>query len=278
MTGPFLSALPHRYFDENQLHAFIISRIKDFDACLARLELFLPYIDNWATCDQLSPPVLKKHRTELLPCIDRWLSSGRTYSVRFAIGMLMQHFLDQDFSPAYLEAVAALRSEEYYVRMMQAWYFATALAKQYRAALPYLEQQKLERWTHNKAIQKALESYRITDEQKAFLAMTLAQGSDLVLLDEPLTFLDIRQQLELLETLRGLQAGGTTVLLVVHDLNTALTFPDRLLLLDKGRLAACGTALELASSGVIDRVFGVKSRTVQDEKQPVYRFSLEEKE
>ena len=115
-------------------------------------------------------------------------------------------------------------------------------------------------------------------QQKAFLAMTLAQGSDLVLLDEPLTFLDIRQQLELLETLRGLQAGGTTVLLVVHDLNTALTFPDCLLLLDKGRLAACGAALELASSGVIDRVFGVKSRAVQDEKQPVYRFSLEEKE
>ena len=165
----FLSALPHEYFDEYQLHAFIISEIKDFDRCIAEVERLLPYIDNWATCDQLSPKVFKKHRPELLGYINKWLGSGLTYTVRFAVGMLMQHFLDEDFDAAYPEKVAVLRSDEYYINMMIAWYFATALAKQYESALPYIEEQRLDIWTHNKAIQKAVESRRISQEQKAYL-------------------------------------------------------------------------------------------------------------
>ena len=165
----FLAELPHKYFDENQLHAFILSEIKDFSACLAETERFLPFIDNWATCDQLSPKVFKRHKSELLPAFRRWLASGHSYTARFGIGMLMEHFLDADFDPAYPELVAAIRSEEYYVRMMVAWYFATALSKQYDAVIPYLEQRRLDPWTHNKTIQKAVESYRITPEQKAYL-------------------------------------------------------------------------------------------------------------
>ena len=165
----FLDALPHEIFDENQLHAFLLSGMKDFDACVAAVDRFLPYVDNWATCDQLSPKVFGKHRADLLPWIRTWLDSGRTYTVRFGIGMLMEHFLDADFDRAYPAWVAAVRSEEYYVNMMRAWYFATALAKQYDAALPYLTERRLDPWTHNKTIQKAVESYRITDEQKAYL-------------------------------------------------------------------------------------------------------------
>ena len=167
--GAFLVALPHAYFDENQLHAFIISLGKDYGETLAAVDTFLPYVDNWATCDQLSPTVFRKHRAELLPEIKRWISSEHIYTVRFGVGMLMQHYLDESFDPAYLEDVAALRSGEYYVNMMIAWYFATALAKQYDTALPYLEQRRLDVWTHNKAIQKAIESYRVTDEHKAYL-------------------------------------------------------------------------------------------------------------
>ncbi len=165
----FLAALPHPYFDEMQLHAFMISLEKDFDKCLAEVEAFLPYIDNWATCDQLSPKAFKKEPEKLLPYLRTWLRSERTYTVRFAIGMLMQHFLDERFRPEYAELVASVRSEEYYVRMMVAWYFATALAKQYEASLPYLEEKRLEPWTHNKAIQKSTESYRLTEEQKRYL-------------------------------------------------------------------------------------------------------------
>ena len=165
----FLRSLPHAYFDENQLHAFLISEEKDFSRCIKQIEMFLPYVDNWATCDQMSPKAFKKHHTELLPYIQKWLRSDHPYTIRFAIGMLMQHFLDGDFDPAYLEWVSGVQSEEYYVRMMAAWYFATALAKQYDAALPYIEQQKLPAWTHRKALQKAMESYRITPEQKAQL-------------------------------------------------------------------------------------------------------------
>ncbi len=168
-VGDFLSSLPHKYFDENQLHAFLISEQKDFDKCVSLLEKFLPYIDNWATCDQLSPKIFKKNHEKLLPLIEKWLSSCETYTIRFAVGMLMQHFLDSDFNPSYLEKVAEIRSEEYYVNMMLAWYFATALAKQYEASLPYIEQKKLAPWTLNKAIQKAIESYRITPEQKEYL-------------------------------------------------------------------------------------------------------------
>jgi 3-methyladenine DNA glycosylase AlkD len=168
-VGLFLSDLPHAYFDENQLHAFIVSELRDFTACLQEVERFLPYVDNWATCDQMSPKVFKKHREELLDPIKRWISSDATYTVRFGVGMLMEHYIDDDFDPSYLDMVAAVRSEEYYIRMMVAWYFATALAKQYDAALPYLTDQRLDPWTHNKTIQKAIESRRISPEQKDYL-------------------------------------------------------------------------------------------------------------
>lgn len=165
----FLKALPHTYFDENQLHAFIVSERKDFIQCVEEVNTFLPFVDNWATCDQMSPKVFKKHRQELLPYIREWIASGQIYTVRFGIGMLMEHFLDENFDPAYPEMVSKVRSEEYYVNMMIAWYFATALAKQYEVALPYIEENRLAPWTHNKAIQKAVESYRITPEQKGYL-------------------------------------------------------------------------------------------------------------
>ena len=168
-VGDFLTALPHAYFDENQLHAFLISLGKDYGETLAAVDAFLPYVDNWATCDQLSPKVFRKHRAELLPEIERWMASEHVYTIRFGVGMLMQHYLDEDFDPAYLARVASLRSGEYYVNMMIAWYFATALAKQYDAALPYLEQRRLDVWTHNKAIQKAVESYRVPEERKNYL-------------------------------------------------------------------------------------------------------------
>ena len=167
--GEFLQVLPHEYFDENQLHAFIISSIRDFDPCIRALTAFLPHIDNWATCDQLSPKTFARHRTELLPYIKTWIADTSTYTIRFGIGMLMQHYLDDSFTPDYPALVAAVSSDEYYVRMMVAWYFATALAKQYDTVIPYLEQHKLEAWTHAKTIQKAVESYRITPEQKAYL-------------------------------------------------------------------------------------------------------------
>ena len=165
----FLHSLPHKYFDENQLHAFIISEIKDFKLCIDELINFLPYLDNWATCDQLSPKIFKKYRNDLLPHIYEWLKSDKTYTVRFGIGMLMEHFLDEDFKSEYPEMVAAVRSEEYYINMMTAWYFATALAKQYESILPFIEGNKLDTWTHNKSIQKAIESNRISAEQKNYL-------------------------------------------------------------------------------------------------------------
>lgn len=165
----FLRTLPHTYFEENQLHAFLLSRMRDFDACLTAVERFLPYIDNWATCDQMSPAVFAKHKPALLDAVDRWLQSGDVYTVRFAVGMLMRYFLDGDFDVRFPAAVARIESSEYYVRMMVAWYFATALAKQYDAVLPYLLDGRLDPWTHNKAIQKAVESRRITPEQKLYL-------------------------------------------------------------------------------------------------------------
>ncbi len=165
----FLDDLPHRYFEENQLHAFILSEMKDFDLCIAEVCRFLPFVDNWATCDQMSPKIFKKHKTELLEYIRKWIESKETYTIRFAVGMLMEHFLDKDFDICYPEMAASIRSEEYYVNMMIAWYFATALAKQYNQILPFLEDHRLDRWTHNKTIQKAVESYRITDDQKTYL-------------------------------------------------------------------------------------------------------------
>lgn len=165
----FIHDLPHRYFDENQLHAFTISGIKDYVTCIDEVNRFLPYVDNWATCDQMSPKVFEKHKKELLEQIVKWMGSKETYTVRFGIGMLMQHFLDEDFDIKYPEMVAKIRSDEYYVNMMIAWYFATALAKQYDTVIPFIQGQKLEKWTHNKAIQKSVESYRISDEQKVYL-------------------------------------------------------------------------------------------------------------
>ena len=165
----FLNALPHPYFDENQLHAFIVSEIKDYGRCMEEVRKFLPYVDNWATCDQMSPKVFKKHKPELLDQIREWIKSDKTYTIRFGIGMLMELFLDEDYDTIYPEMVAKIRSEEYYVNMMIAWYFATALAKQYDTVLPFIEERRLAVWTHNKAIQKSVESYRITDEQKDYL-------------------------------------------------------------------------------------------------------------
>ncbi len=165
----FLEEFPHRYFEENQLHAFILSEMKDYDECMEELERFLPYVDNWATCDQMSPITFKKHKEDLLEYIKKWICSDKTYTVRFGVGMLMKHFLDDDYNPKYPEMVAGLRSEEYYINMMIAWYFATALAKQYESVLPFIEEKRLDDWTHNKAIQKSIESRRITEEQKQYL-------------------------------------------------------------------------------------------------------------
>ena len=165
----FLKALPHEFFEENNLHAFLLCEMKDFEACVQAVEDFLPYVDNWATCDQMSPGVFRKNKQALLPHIRRWIASEQCYTRRFGIGMLMSHFLDEDFREEYLSLVSDIRSEEYYVNMMIAWYFATALAKQYEAALPYLETRRLDPWVHNKAIQKALESFRVSDGHKTYL-------------------------------------------------------------------------------------------------------------
>lgn len=165
----FLETLPHNHFDENQLHAFILSGMKDFTKCMTGVCGFLPFIDNWATCDQLSPKVFGKNKAELLAYINEWLQSDETYTIRFAAGMLMEHFLDDDFDIKYPEMVAGIESDEYYVNMMRAWYFATALAKQYDSVISFIEEKRLDKWTHNKTIQKSVESYRITPEQKAYL-------------------------------------------------------------------------------------------------------------
>lgn len=178
----FLNDLPHKYFDENQLHAFVLSEEKDFDLCIKKLEKFLTYIDNWATCDQLSPKSFKNNKEKLIKCINKWIKSKKAYVVRFAIEMLMSHFLDKDFNKKYLEIVSKLKfkskyknvdvkldPDKYYVEMMIAWYFATALAKQYKETLPYIKNNKLIPWTHNKAIQKAVESFRVSDSHKVEL-------------------------------------------------------------------------------------------------------------
>lgn len=165
----FMNELPHFYYEENNLHGLFIEQIKDFDACVAALDTFLPYVDNWATCDMMAPKVLGKEKEKLLLAIRRWLAAEPVYEVRFAIGMLMRHFLDEDFRTEYADMVVAVSSPEYYINMMRAWYFATALAKQYDAILPYLKENRLDAWTHNKTIQKAIESYRITPEQKTEL-------------------------------------------------------------------------------------------------------------
>lgn len=165
----FLQVLPHQYYEENNLHGLLIEQIRDYDKCLEELERFLPFIDNWATCDLLALHMMKKHRDVFIREVFRWIESDQPYTIRFGIGMLMRHYLDEEFKPEYPEKVAAIRSEEYYVNMMRAWYFATALAKQYEKVLPFLEEPRMDVWTHNKTIQKAIESCRITPEQKAYL-------------------------------------------------------------------------------------------------------------
>ncbi len=165
----FLRDLPHKYYDENILHALLISEMKDYDACIKEADRFLPYVDNWAVCDIMSPKIFKKNKAPLLEKIKEWAASEKTYTSRFGIEMLMSHFLDDDFKPEYLEIPASVHSEEYYVRMMIAWFFATALAKQWDATIKYIEDHCLDTWTHNKAIQKARESRRITPEQKEHL-------------------------------------------------------------------------------------------------------------
>ena len=165
----YLQILPHQYYEENNLHGLLIEQIKDYDTCLEELERFLPYIDNWATCDMLAVKVVKKHQDTFIDEVYRWMESDHAYTIRFGISMLMRYYLEDAFQMEYPEKVAQIRSEEYYVNMMRAWYFATALAKQYDKILPFIEKQKLDVWTHNKTIQKAIESYRITPEQKEYL-------------------------------------------------------------------------------------------------------------
>lgn len=168
-TEEFIRELPHQYYDENNLHGYIIEQTKDFHECVGQIEAFLPYVDNWATCDTMAPKVFKKHKQELLVYIEKWIGSEEPYTVRFAVNMLMRFFLDDDFDTRYLDMAAGVHTEEYYVKMVIAWYFATALAKQYESTIPYIEKQVLEKWTHNKSIQKARESYRITEDQKEYL-------------------------------------------------------------------------------------------------------------
>ena len=165
----FLKQLPHTYYDENILHALLVAEIKDYEVCVKEVERFLPYVDNWAVCDIFSPKVFRKNKDKLIDKIREWIASGHPYTCRFGMEMLMTHFLDEDFRVEYLEIPAAVHSEEYYVNMMIAWFYATALAKQWDAAVCYIEKKCLDSWTHNKTIQKARESYRITREQKEYL-------------------------------------------------------------------------------------------------------------
>lgn len=165
----FLNTLPHRYFEENNLHGYLLENIKDFDKAIEMTEKFLPYIDNWATCDTISPKVFRKNLSALYGKIKVWLASEHTYTIRFGVNMLMKFFLDENFSDEVLLLVAGIKSEEYYVNMVRAWFFATAMAKQREKTLPYLTDRKLDKWTHNKTIQKCAESYRISDEDKTLL-------------------------------------------------------------------------------------------------------------
>ena len=168
-AASFMRTLPHEYFDENDLHGMLINEIKDYLDAVAALDAFLPYVDNWATCDLLKPVCFAKNREKLLPCVTRWLGDAHPYTVRFAIEMLMTHYLREDFSPEYPAWVAAVESDHYYIRMMQAWYFATALAFRYEEILPYLTEDRLSPWVRQKTIQKAVESFRVPPEHKAEL-------------------------------------------------------------------------------------------------------------
>ena len=167
----FLAELPHKFYEENLVHFFLIAMIKDFDQCVQAVETFLPYVDCWPVCDQSTPKVFAKNHEKLLPLIRKWIGSDHVYTVRFGIRMLMNEFLGDDFKPEYLAWVAGVPGEDYYIRMMVAWYFATALAKQYDESVVYIEKRRLEPWTHKKAIQKAVESYRVTEAHKEYLKM-----------------------------------------------------------------------------------------------------------
>ena len=165
----FLKNLPHKYYEENNLHAFVLEQIKDFDEAMEETEKFLPYIDNWATCDMFMPPVFKRNKEKLLLKINEWILSDKTYTVRYAVKLLMSLYLDEDFKIEYPEMVASIKSDEYYVKMVVAWYFATALDKRYDETISFIKEKRLDVWTHNKAIQKAVESRRIPDETKIYL-------------------------------------------------------------------------------------------------------------
>ena len=165
----FIQVLPHQYYEENLIHFFIISKIKDFDECVKEVEKFLPYIDCWPVCDQASPLVFKKNHDKLLPLIKKWIKSNHVYTARFGIRMLMNEFLNDDFKEEYLELVSSKKGNDYYLKMMVAWFFATALAKQYDATIKYIENRYLDPWIHQKTIQKAIESYRVSDEHKEYL-------------------------------------------------------------------------------------------------------------
>ena len=166
-ASEFLGELPHRYHEENMRHAYLLCEEKKYAILVDETDFFLPYIDNWAVCDSLTPRVFARHKGELLPKIRQWMASEHEYTVRFGIGMLMRHYLDSDFQPEHLRWVADIHREEYYIKMMQAWYFATALAKQWDATLPMLD--SLEGWVRGKSIQKALESFRVSDDHKTIL-------------------------------------------------------------------------------------------------------------
>lgn len=165
----FLNSLPHKYYDENILHSILISEIKDYDECIKYIDEFLPYVDNWAVCDTISPKAFKNKHERLMNDILRWVNSDQTYTIRFGLKMLMAHFLDNDFKKEYFKIPAKIKSDEYYINMMIAWFYATALAKQWDSTIVFIENGVLDKWVHNKAIQKARESYRITTEQKEYL-------------------------------------------------------------------------------------------------------------
>lgn len=165
----FLSDLPHRYYEENLVHFFMTAMFREFDACISMTEAFLPYVDCWPVSDQATPKTFRKNHEKLLPYIRKWIASEHVYTARFGLRMLMNEFLDGDFKPEYLALAASKQGDDYYLKMMVAWFFATALAKQYDETVPYFETRRLDEWTHRKAIQKAIESYRVSDEHKAYL-------------------------------------------------------------------------------------------------------------
>ncbi|MGP1489298.1 MAG: DNA alkylation repair protein [Peptoanaerobacter stomatis] len=169
LKDEFLNSLPHKYYDENNLHAFVIEAIKDYDECINKIDEFLPYIDNWATCDSLSPKIFKKHKKEVYDKIKIWIKSDKTYTVRFAIVTLLANYLDDDFEEEMLTLVTDIKSEEYYINMAIAWYVSMALVKQYDSTIKLIQSKKLDKFTHNKSIQKAIESYRVDDDKKKYL-------------------------------------------------------------------------------------------------------------